>query len=228
MHTYTSEQLESMKKVEASREERLNNLFPRMTADEKDAVLKEFHPDYIESAYENLKIGPNKGEKVLHELASLLQGKSRTEGLKIDLEHPDYDVDVLVIGGGGAGSSAAITAHNNGANVMIVTKLRIGDANTMMAEGGIQAADKPNDSPAIHYLDAFGGGHFAAKPELLEKLVVEAPDAILWLNKLGVMFDKAPDGTMITTHGGGTSRKRMHACKDYSGAEIMRTLRDEV
>ena len=33
---------------------------------------------------------------------------------------------------------------------------------------------------------------------------------------------------MVTTHGGGTSRKRMHACKDYSGAEIMRTVRDEV
>ena len=33
---------------------------------------------------------------------------------------------------------------------------------------------------------------------------------------------------MITTHGGGTSRKRMHAAKDYSGAEIMRTIRDEV
>ena len=32
---------------------------------------------------------------------------------------------------------------------------------------------------------------------------------------------------MVTTHGGGTSRKRMHAAKDYSGAEIMRTLRDE-
>lgn len=44
----------------------------------------------------------------------------------------------------------------------------------------------------------------------------------------GSEFDKAPDGTMITTHGGGTSRKRMHAAKDYSGAEIMRTLRDEV
>lgn len=36
------------------------------------------------------------------------------------------------------------------------------------------------------------------------------------------------NGRMVTTHGGGTSRKRMHACKDYSGAEIMRTLRDEV
>ena len=106
---YTQEMLESIKKVEATRAARLGMEPRRMTADEKDALLHEFHPDYIESAYENLKIGPNKGEKVLHELASLLQGKSRTEGLKIDLEHPDYDVDVLVIGGGGAGSSAAIT-----------------------------------------------------------------------------------------------------------------------
>ena len=111
---------------------------------------------------------------------------------------------------------------------MIVTKLRIGDANTMMAEGGIQAADKENDSPVQHYLDAFGGGHFAARPELLRRLVMEAPDAIHWLNKLGVMFDKDTEGNMVTTHGGGTSRKRMHACKDYSGAEIMRNLRDEV
>ena len=57
---------------------------------------------------------------------------------------------------------------------------------------------------------------------------MEAPEAIQWLNDLGVMFDKNPDGTMVTTHGGGTSRKRMHACADYSGAEIMRVLRDEV
>ncbi len=228
MYHYTEEQLQSMKKVEATRAERLKNLFPRMSAEEKDTVLKENHPDYIESAYETLKVGPNKGDKVLHELADLLQGRPRIRDYQINLDKPDYDVDVLVIGGGGAGSSAAITAHMGGANVMMVTKLRIGDANTMMAEGGIQAADKENDSPAIHYLDAFGGGHFAAKHELLYKLVNEAPDAIKWLNDLGVMFDKAPDGTMITTHGGGTSRKRMHACKDYSGAEIMRTLRDEV
>ena len=228
MYIYTEEQLQSMQKVAKTREQRKQNLFRRMTADEKTAVLQEFHPDYIETAYETLKVGPNKGEKVLHELADLLQGHSREEVKKANLENPNYDVDVLVIGGGGAGSSAAITAHNNGANVMIVTKLRIGDANTMMAEGGIQAADKPNDSPAIHYLDAFGGGHFAAKPELLERLVCDAPDSIRWLSDLGVMFDKDEQGNMVTTHGGGTSRKRMHACKDYSGAEIMRTLRDEV
>ena len=225
---YTPDMLESIKKVEATRAERVGANLRRMTAEEKDAVLKAFHPDYREDAFTTLKVGPNKGEKVPVELAALLEGKSRILGKKIDLNKIDYDVDVLVIGGGGAGSSAAIEAHEGGADVMIVTKLRIGDANTMMAEGGIQAADKPNDSPAQHYLDAFGGGHFAAKPELLRKLVMDGPDCIQWLNELGVEFDKAEDGTMVTTHGGGTSRKRMHAAKDYSGAEIMRTLRDEV
>ena len=225
---YGKEFMESIKKVEAARDK--NTAFEprRMTAEEKDTLLATFHPDYKQEEFEVLKMGPNKGGKVPTELAALLQGESRVKPGDVDLENPDYDVDVLIIGGGGAGSSAAIEADNNGAKTMIVTKLRIGDANTMMAEGGIQAADKENDSPAIHFVDAFGGGHYAAKRELLAKLVCDAPDAIQWLNELGVEFDKAEDGTMITTHGGGTSRKRMHAAKDYSGAEIMRTLRDEV
>ena len=200
----------------------------RMTADEKDALLAEFHPDYKQGEFTVLEVGSNKGEKVPTQLAALLQAHSRINPDKVDLSKPDYETDVLIIGGGGAGASAAIEADNAGVKAMIVTKLRIGDANTMMAEGGIQAADKPNDSPAIHYVDAFGGGHFAAKPELVAKLVTKAPECIQWLNKLGVEFDKEADGTMVTTHGGGTSRKRMHAAKDYSGAEIMRTLRDEV
>jgi len=225
---FTPEMLESVAKVEATRKERMATEPRRMTAEEKDELLKKFHPDYRAEGFATIQIGPNKGEKVPLELGNLLHSNSRLLGEKIDLDKVDYDVDVLVIGGGGAGSSAAIEADNAGANVMIVTKLRIGDANTMMAEGGIQAADKENDSPVQHYLDAFGGGHFAARPELLRRLVMEAPDAIKWLNDLGVMFDKDADGRMVTTHGGGTSRKRMHACKDYSGAEIMRTLRDEV
>ena len=199
-----------------------------LAADEKDALLKKFHPDYNPDAFAEIKVGPNKGQKAPLELADMLHSTSRLMTDNVDLTKVDYDVDVLVIGGGGAGSSCAIEAHKAGANVMIVTKLRIGDANTMMAEGGIQAADKENDSPVQHYLDCFGGGHFAAKPELVKRLVMEAPDAIKWLNELGVEFDKQADGTMVTTHGGGTSRKRMHAAKDYSGAEIMRTLRDEV
>ncbi len=225
---YSEKFQKSLAAVEASRAKNIALEPDRMTAQQKTDLLATYHPDYRQDQFEELKIGPNKGNKVPKELAAILQAHSRICPKCIDLENPDYDVDVLVIGGGGAGSSAAIEAHEAGANVMIVTKLRIGDANTMMAEGGIQAADKPNDSPAIHFVDAFGGGHFAAKRELLQKLVCNAPEAIQWLSNLGVEFDKAEDGTMITTHGGGTSRKRMHAAKDYSGAEIMRTLRDEV
>ena len=225
---YSEKFQKSLAAVEAAREKNIALEPERMTAQQKEDLLTEYHPDYKKDEFRTLEIGPNKGEQVPIELAEMLQAHSRITADSVDLTNPTYDVDVLIIGGGGAGSSAAIEAHEAGANVMIVTKLRIGDANTMMAEGGIQAADKPNDSPAIHFVDAFGGGHFAAKRELLSKLVCDAPEAIQWLSNLGVEFDKDADGTMITTHGGGTSRKRMHAAKDYSGAEIMRTLRDEV
>ena len=225
---YSEKYQESLSAVSAARAKNIAMEPERMTAKQKEDLLAEYHPDYKASEFSVLEIGPNKGDKVPHELAEMLQAHSRIKASDVDLTSPDYETDVLVIGGGGAGTSAAIEAHEAGADVMIVTKLRMGDANTMMAEGGIQAADKPNDSPAIHFVDAFGGGHFAAKRELLAKLVCDAPEAISWLSDLGVEFDKEADGTMVTTHGGGTSRKRMHAAKDYSGAEIMRTLRDEV
>ena len=226
---YKIEKFNELAKIVAEKRAANADLEPRrMTAEEKDNLLATFHPDYKREEFTVLSAGVNKGDKVPTQLAELLQGKSRISAADVDLNAPDYDTDVLIIGGGGAGASAAIEADEAGVKAMIVTKLRIGDANTMMAEGGIQAADKPNDSPAIHYIDAFGGGHFAAKPELVKNLVTKAPEAIQWLNKLGVEFDKEADGTMVTTHGGGTSRKRMHAAKDYTGAEIMRTLRDEV
>ena len=227
MH-YTPEMLASMKKVEAAREKNIALEPRRLTAEEKETLLRQYHPDYKDEGFAVIRVGGNKGEKAPVELNAMLEAHSRLTDQEVDLSQIDYDVDVLVIGGGGAGASAAIEAHETGANVMIVTKLRIGDANTMMAEGGIQAADKPGDTPARHYLDVMGGGHYANRPELVKKLVMEGPSAIKWLNELGVEFDKAEDGTMITTHGGGTSRKRMHAAADYTGAEIMRTLRDEV
>ena len=159
---YTGELFESMKRVEAARAANATLEPRRMTAEEKDALLETYHPDYKKSEFAALRVGVNRGDAVPHELAALLEGRSRVDPAAVDLTRCDYETDVLVIGGGGAGSSAAIEADRAGMKTMIVTKLRIGDANTMMAEGGIQAADKPNDSPAIHYLDAFGGGHFAA------------------------------------------------------------------
>ena len=160
--------LASIRKVEAAREENIKLDPRRMTADEKDALLKKFHPDYRTEQFTELRFGPNKGQKVPLELADLLEGESRVLHEQFDLTKPDYETDVLIIGGGGAGCSAAIEADKAGAKVMVVTKLRMGDANTMMAEGGIQAADKPNDSPAIHFLDAFGGKADAPAKEHVE------------------------------------------------------------
>lgn len=224
----TEERIASLREVEQTREERLYKSYPRMNKSEKRTVLEEYHPDYVESACETLRLGVNKGDKVIKEFASLLYGKPIISDKVINLDNPDYETDVLVIGGGGAGAAAAITAKERGADVLIVTKLRMGDSNTVMAEGGMQAADAPDDSPVTHYIDAFGGGKYSAKPQLLKKLVREAPEAIKWLTDFGVTFDKTADGEPVTTHGGGTSRKRMHACKDATGLEIMRTLKSEV
>lgn len=225
---YPSDMRESIRRVEATRSARLGQTFPMLAPAEKQSLLERFHPDYIPEAMREIRVGPNKGRRAPLELADLLEGRSWLTPEALDLEQIDVDTDVLVIGGGGAGSAAALLAREYGAKVLLATKLRHGDANTMMAQGGIQAADKDNDSPAIHFLDVMGGGGFVNDPDLVEALVRDAPSVIGWLEQLGCMFDKEPDGTLVTRHGGGTSRKRMHSARDYSGAEIMRTLRDEV
>ncbi len=228
MSGYPPEMQESIRLVEATRPRRLKETFPTMTLEEREAILKAYHPDYKEETFRTIRVGVSKGQQRMPlELADIVEGRPHI-GPDFDLSNPIAETDVLVIGGGGAGASAALLAHDNGAKVILVTKLRFGDANTMMAQGGIQAADRPNDDPAIHYLDVIGGGHFTNVPELVEALVMDAPFVIKWLEDLGMMFDKEPDGTMIEAHGGGTSRKRMHSARDYTGAEIMRTLRDEV
>jgi succinate dehydrogenase / fumarate reductase flavoprotein subunit len=219
---------ESIRKVEATRERRLKEAFPRITLEERMPLLQKYHPDYIAEGMRQLLVGPNKGERTPNELADLLEGNSRLDPDKIDLNKIDYDVDVLVIGGGGAGAAATLLAQENGANVLLATKLRLGDANTVGAQAGTQAADRANDSPAIHYLDVMGGGGFTNVPELVEALVKDAPSVIQWLESLGVNWDKEPDGSMHELSGGGTSRKRMHAARDYTGLEEMRVVRDEV
>ncbi len=225
---YEQYMMESIAKVEATRPKRLKETFARLTAVQIDELLHSFHPDYKKGALRTLKIGPNKGQAVLNEVADLIEAHSRIDPGNFDLSKPDYECDVLIVGGGGAGAAAALLAQEKGAKVLLVTKLRFGDANTVMAQGGIQAADKANDSPAVHYLDVMGGGHFDNFPSLVRALVMDAPEVIKWHEDLGIMYDKDREGVMQTIHGGGTSRKRMHAARDYTGAEIMRVLRDEV
>ncbi len=230
---YTPELNELIRKVEKTRPARVERKrngeeFPTMSLQAREEILK-YHPDFKEEGRTEILVGPNKGYRIAKEIVRLFHAKSRIDPDALDLSHVDYESDILIIGGGGAGSSAALLARENGAKVIMATKLRIGDANTMMAEGGIQAATKiEKDSPYYHYLDALGGGHFKNDPELVETLVLEAPKVMAWLGKLGAMFSRFEDGRLKAMHGGGTSRKRMLYAGDITGAEIMRTLRDEV
>ena len=93
----------------------------RMTAEEKDALLKAFHPDYKEEQFTRLQVGPNAQDPVPLELAELLQSRPRVLDEEVNLSRTDLAADVLVIGGGGAGCAAALEAQNTGASVLLVT-----------------------------------------------------------------------------------------------------------
>ncbi|OGT88433.1 MAG: fumarate reductase [Gammaproteobacteria bacterium RIFOXYD12_FULL_61_37] len=225
-----------LEKVEQTRPKRLElaktgkPVYPPMNAAEREDVLSKFHPDSAADARRAVRIGPNRGESLTTEISELLEAHSMIDPVRMEphLRKPDYETDLLIIGGGGAGCWASIAAMKNGVSSMIATKLRMGDANTMMSEGGMQAAVSPTDSPSRHYLDAIGGGHFDNKPELVRALTEDGPDVVRELENLGVIWDKMEDGSLQVLHGGGTSRKRMVSCRDYIGAIIMRTLMDEV
>ena len=75
---FTPEMLESVKKVEATRAERMKTEPRRMTAEEKDALLRQYHPDYKENGFMKIKTGPNKGEKAPVELVDMLFEKLHT------------------------------------------------------------------------------------------------------------------------------------------------------
>ncbi len=109
---YTPEMLELIKRVEASRPERLaqsraGKSFPAMSMDDRDVVLNAFHPDYSEVGRRALGLGPNQGEVYPEELIDLLESRSMLESVSVDVTQPDLETDVLVIGGGGSGTAAA-------------------------------------------------------------------------------------------------------------------------
>ena len=120
------------------------------------------------------------------------------------------NTDVVIIGAGGGGLSAAIEAHDAGANVVIVEKMPFTGGNTARATGGINAAgsmfqerDGIEDSPELHYADAMAGGEDKNDPELLKFMTENGADAVAWLTELGA--DVSEVGTA-----GGASVKRIH------------------
>ncbi len=218
----------SLDRLEATREYRKSQEIKRLTDVERTRLISDFHPDYRSEGMAALTLGSNRGDKVPTEFARALESYSLCDPDQLDLSDPDYDTDILIIGGGGAGCAAALTAYHCGAEVLMVTKLRLGDANTLMAEGGICSAVRPEDNPYMHYIDTIGGGHYTNVPELVKALVMDGPEIASWLIDLGVMFDYEADGSLKVNHCGGHSRKRMLSCKDLTGLELMRVLRDEM
>jgi succinate dehydrogenase / fumarate reductase flavoprotein subunit/L-aspartate oxidase len=138
------------------------------------------------------------------------------------------ETDVLVIGGGGAGCAAALAAAESGAKVMLATKLRLGDSNTVMAEGGIQASLHKDDTPQQHYDDTLKAGHHLGDPELVAAMVNDAPDVVRWLIQQGMQFDLDKYGDVMLRRAGGTSGPRVAFYRDYTGLEMIRVLREAV
>ena len=218
--------INSLKKLEATREKRLFQKPPVLGEDDTDKLLQEFHPDYT-GKKRNVRVGPNAdSDKFPNELADLLESDSH---LPLGFEPSiNIETDVLIIGGGGAGASAALALEGSGLTVHLATKLRLGDSNTVMAEGGIQASLGADDSPRRHFADAYVGGHGNNNPDLLRILCESSAETIHWLGQLGCILDRNKDGTFRLRPGGGTSLPRVLACKDYTGLEIMRVLKDAV
>ena len=227
---YPGYMMKSIKKVEEKRKRNMSKPVKPLSMKDREKILNEFHPDYMKDTKRKVKVGVDKGNLLYNGIVDLLEAKSVLKPKDVDLSKVDYDVDLLIVGGGGAGTVAALFAYENGVEkdkILIVTKLRHGDANSMMAQGGIQAADRPEDSPALHYLDIYGGGHFENKPELARALSLDAPKIIDWHQELGVMYDRQENGEFQELSGGGTCRNRMHSCKDYTGMELLRNIRDK-
>src|SRR5919201_2761411 len=111
--------------------------------------------------------------------------------------------DVLVICSGASGLAAAVSAARAGARVGLATKRALQSSNSAKAQGGIQAALGPDDSPEQHAEDVWNSSHETADRRLVELLTSEAPSAIHWLEELGVEFTRENGGYRLPRRGGG-------------------------
>jgi L-aspartate oxidase len=139
----------------------------------------------------------------------------------------DARSDVLVVGSGGAGMAAALAARAAGASVVVATKSALGAGNTGRAQGGIQAAIGDDDSIESHFEDTFAAGHRDARPELVRGLTESGPDAVAWLESLGVEFSR-DEGRLRLLRCGGATRPRLLQAGERTGADMVQALRRAV
>jgi len=149
--------------------------------------------------------------------------------------NPGYDeltCDFLIIGSGGAGLMAALHAYdlNPKLKIVVVAKGLVGKSGcTRLVQGGFNAALDPKDSVEKHFFDTIKGGGFLNNQDLAWALVSDAPEIIRKLEtKVGVFFDRRPDGTIHQKAFAGQSFDRTVHRGDLTGIEIVSRLHDQL
>jgi succinate dehydrogenase / fumarate reductase flavoprotein subunit len=142
-------------------------------------------------------------------------------------------VDVLIIGSGGAGLTAALSAKEAGASVLVVGKTYPTNSQTSMAQGGINAAlgNVGEDHTSSHIADTIKSAHGLCDEDMVRQMCADAPKTIEWLENLGVPFSRLDNGeegkgTVAQRQMGGASAKRACYAQDYTGLKILHTLYD--
>lgn len=136
----------------------------------------------------------------------------------------NFYTEVLVIGSGVAGLLAAelLSAKKN---VTIITKSKLGQSNSCLAQGGIAAVTTSGDSWRDHFFDTIQAGVFHNDTELTELLVKKGCVSVQQLTSLGVSFDKNEDGSFARCKEGAHRTPRiLHAGGDATGKELVQTL----
>ncbi|MFB6104961.1 MAG: FAD-binding protein [Halobacteriaceae archaeon] len=139
-----------------------------------------------------------------------------------------YEHDVLVVGGGGAGLRAAIAAHEEGADVAIVTKLHPVRSHTGAAEGGINAALREGDSWEDHAYDTMKGSDYLADAPAIEVLTQTSPEEVVQLEHWGMAFSRDEDGRMSQRPFGGLSFPRTTYAGAETGHQLLHTLYEQL
>ncbi len=138
---------------------------------------------------------------------------------------PVFRADVLVVGSGVAGLATALAAAERGGHVMVLCKGSIGDTNTHYAQGGIAAAVGPDDDVELHAGDTLRLGYGLSEPAVVEAITAAAPDAMEWLLKSGMTFDREPTGNLsLGMEGGHRLPRILHSGGTATGKELQRVL----
>jgi succinate dehydrogenase / fumarate reductase, flavoprotein subunit len=138
------------------------------------------------------------------------------------------DHDVVVLGAGLAGMRAALEAARCGVNVGIVSKVHPVRSHSGAAQGGINAALAPGDSWEIHAFDTIKGSDYLADQDAVEIMCREAPQDIIELEHMGVIFYRDDEGKLGTRAFGGASKARTYFVGDITGQALLYTLYDQI